>query len=257
MRNSGWLTKKNDQDIVAQLKMQQKTNGIILQNTKYQDKSNILKVYTLQHGIQSYLVNIGHSAKSKIKGAHVFPLNLIEFIGQSKQSRNIQRMRDIHVSYIYQHLFSHPVKSTIAIFLNEVLLKSLKEQHENKELYQFVSESLMVFDDQDYETANFHLHFMVELSKHLGFYPNNNYSKQNCLFDLQDGVFAKDAPAHAYYADSELSFYLSELLSHKSSFSCNAKTRSDLIQILIKFYRLHLPNFGEIKSIQILREVLA
>lgn len=237
--------------------MQQKTNGIILQNTKYQDKRNILKVYTLQHGIQSYMVNIGQSGKSKIKPAHVIGLNQIEFIEQTKQNRSIQRISDIHVSYIYQHLFSIPVKNTIAIFLNEVLLKALKEQHENKELYQFIVESLRVFDSQDYEATNFHLHFMVELSKHLGFYPNNNYSTQNCLFDLQDGIFTPHVPAHLYYTDSELSYSLSELITHKSRFSCNAKTRAGLLQILITFYRLHLPNFGEIKSIQILKEVLA
>jgi len=237
--------------------VQTRINGIILQNTKYQDKSNILKIYTLQHGIQSYVVNIGQSGKSKIKPAHVMGLNQIEFIEQTKQNRSIQRISDIRVSYIYQHLFNNPVKNTITIFLNEVLLKALKEQHENKELYQFIIESLRVFDSQDYEATNFHLHFMVELSKHLGFYPNNNYSKQNCLFDLQDGIFTSDVPIHLYYADSELSFYLSELLSHKSSFNCNAKTRADLLQVLIMFYRLHLPNFGEIKSIQILKEILA
>lgn len=237
--------------------MQQKTNGIILQNTKYQDKNSILKVYTLQHGIQSYVVNIGQSGKSKIKPAHVIGLNQIEFIEQTKQSRSVQRINDIHVSYIYQSLFSNPVKNTISIFLNEVLLKALKEQHQNEELYRFVTESLIIFDNQDYETTNFHLHFMVELSKHLGFFPNNNYNKQNCLFDLQDGIFVADVPVHLYYADSELSFQLSELLSHKSNFSCNARTRADLLQILITFYRLHLPNFGEIKSIQVLKEILA
>lgn len=237
--------------------MQQKTNGIILQNTKYQDKKNILKVYTLQYGIQSYVVNIGQSSKSKIKPAHVLGLNQIEFIEQTKQSRSVQRINDIHVSYIYQRLFSNPVKNTIAIFLNEVLLKALKEQHQNEELYRFVTESLIIFDNQDYETTNFHLHFMVELSKHLGFFPNNNYNKQNCLFDLQDGIFVADVPVHLYYADSELSFQLSELLSHKSNFTCNAKTRADLLQMLIMFYRLHLPNFGEIKSIQVLKEILA
>jgi DNA repair protein RecO (recombination protein O) len=237
--------------------MQQKTNGIILKNTKFQDKKNILKIYTLQHGIQSYLVNIGHSKKSKIKAAHVSCLNQIECIEQVKQNRSIQLISDIHVSYIYQNLFSNPVKNTIAIFLNEVLLKSLKEQQENKELYQFIVKSLIVFDNQDYEATNFHLHFMVELSKYLGFYPNNNYSKQTCLFDIQDGIFTAYIPAHLYYADSELSFYLSELLNNKSDFICNSKTRSDLLTLLIMLYKLHIPNFGEIKSIQILKEILA
>ena len=237
--------------------MKRRVNGLILQNTKYQDKKNILKIYTLQHGIQSYVVNIGHSKTSKIKSAHVIGLNQIEFIEQVKKTRNIQLISDIHVSYIYQNLFSNPIKNTIAIFLNEVLLKALKEQHENEELYRFVAESLIIFDNQNYEANNFHLHFMVELSKHLGFYPNNNYSQQNCIFDIQDGIFTTYIPQHLYYADSELSFYLSKLLNDKSDFICNSKIRAELLNLLLMLYRLHVPNFGEIKSIQILKEILA
>lgn len=237
--------------------MQQKTNGIILQNTKFQDSKNILKIYTLQHGIQSYLVNVGRSKTSKIKSAHVAGLNQIEFIEQIKKTRSVQLISDIHVTYIYQNLFSNPIKNTIAIFLNEVLIKALKEQPVNEELYTFISESLMVFDDNNYEATNFHLHFLIELSKHLGFYPNNNYSQQNCLFDLQDGVFTPHVPTHLHYTDSELSFHLSKLLNDKSNFTCNAKTRADLLNTLLLFYRLHIPNFGEVKSIQILKEILA
>ncbi len=237
--------------------MKRLVNGLILQNTKFQDTKNILKIYTLQHGIQSYLVNIGHSKKSKIKSAHVIGLNQIEFIEQIKKTRSIQLISDIHVSYVYQNLFSNPIKNTIAIFLNEVLLKALKEQHENEELYRFVVESLIVFDNQNYEGSNFHLHFMVELSKHLGFYPNNNYNQQNCLFDIQDGIFTAHIPQHLYYTDSELSFYLSKLLNDKSSFTCNSKTRAELLNLLLMLYRLHVPNFGEIKSLQVLKEILA
>ena len=80
--------------------MQQKTNGIILQNTKFQDKKSILKVYTLQHGVQSYIVNIGHSKTSKIKSAHVIGLNQIEFIEQVKKTRSIHLISDIHVYQI-------------------------------------------------------------------------------------------------------------------------------------------------------------
>ncbi len=237
--------------------MQQKTNGLILQNTKFQEKKSILKIFTLQQGIQSYVVNVGHSAKSKIKPAHIMALNQIEFIEQIKKTRSLQLISDIHVSYIYQTLFNNPIKNTIAIFLNELLLKSLREQPDNKELYQFIVESLVVFDNQHYEASNFHLHFLVELSKYLGFYPNNNYSKNNCLFDMQEGIFTAQTPHHLFYADTELSFHLSELLNNKSNFTCTAKTRAQLLNVLIMLYRLHIPNFGEINSIQILKEVLS
>src|ERR1700739_3537001 len=117
--------------------MQQTIQGIILQNTKYQDKKNILKIYTLQHGLQSYVVNIGRSKSSKIKPAHILALNQIEFIEDSCKTREVQRISEIHVTHVYQQLFSDLSKNCIAVFLNEVLTKSLKEQHENTELYSF------------------------------------------------------------------------------------------------------------------------
>ena len=237
--------------------MQQKTNGIILQNIKFQDKKNILKIYTLQHGIQSYLVHIGHSKKSKIKAAHIIGLNQVELIEKTTKNSSIRLIQDIQVTYIYEQLFSNPIKCSIAIFLNEVLLKSLKEQSENEDLYFFIVKSLVIFDNKNYEAVNFHLYFMIELSKYLGFYPNNNYSEQNCLFDIQGGVFVSSIPDHVFYTDSELSFHFSGLLQLKSSFHCTSLIRSALLELLLQLYRLHLPGFGELKSTTVLKTLLS
>ncbi len=240
--------------------MQQTIQGIVLQNTKYQDKKNILKIYTLQNGLQSYAIHIGRSKSSKIKPAHVLALNLIEFIENSRKTREVQNISEIRVTYVYQQLFSDLNKNCISVFLNEVLVKSLKEQHENKELYFFISEKLKELDISEKNISSFHLHFLIELAKHLGFYPNNNYSEKNCLFDLQEGVFTDKAPLHAYYTDSETSFELNKLITanfNEVDILFNGKTRSELLKTLLLFYRLHVPNFGEVKSLQVLKEVLA
>ncbi|HWY38948.1 MAG TPA: DNA repair protein RecO, partial [Bacteroidia bacterium] len=188
--------------------MQQTVQGIILQNTKYQDKKNILKIYTLQHGLQSYAIHVGHSRSSKIRPAHIQPLNQVEFIEHSRKTREVQRITEITISHVYQHLFSDINKNCLAVFLNEVLIKSLKEQHSNGELYFFISEKLKELDAEEDNVSDFHLHFLIDLSRHLGFYPNNNYSEKLCLFDLQEGIFTSSVPLHPYYADSEISFHL-------------------------------------------------
>ena len=240
--------------------MQQTIQGIILQNTKYQDKKNILKVYTLQHGMQSYAINIGHSKTSKIKPAHILALNQIEFIEHTRKTREVQKISEMRVTHVYQELFSDLNKNCIAVFLNEVLIKCIKEQHKNQELYFFISESLKELDLDEKNSTNFHLHFLIELTKHLGFYPNNNYTEKLCLFDLQEGVFISSVPIHPYYIDSETSFEFNKLIAanHKNEdISYNGKTRSELLKTLLLFYKLHVPNFGEVKSIQVLKEVLA
>ena len=240
--------------------MQQTIQGIILQNTKYQDKKNILKVYTLQHGLQSYAIHIGRSKASKIKPAHILALNQIEFVENTRKTREVQKISEMHVTHVYQQLFSNLNKNCISVFLNEVLIKSIKEQHENTELYLFISQKLKELDESEKSITNFHLHFLIELAKHLGFYPNNNYTEKNCLFDLQEGIFTNTVPLHPYYIDSETSFEFNKLISanyNETDVSYSGQTRGELLKALLLFYRLHLPNFGEMKSIQVLREVLA
>lgn len=240
--------------------MQQTIQGIILQNTKYQDKKNILKVYTLQHGLQSYAIHIGRSRASKIKPAHILALNQIEFIEHTRKTREVQKISEMHVTHVYQQLFSDLSKNCISVFLNEVLIKSIKEQHENVELYFFISQKLKELDESEENISNFHLHFLIELAKHLGFYPNNNYSEKLCLFDLQEGVFTDTVPLHPYYTDSEISFQFNKLIAanhNEADILFTGQIRSELLKTLLLFYRLHVPNFGEVKSIGVLKEVLA
>lgn len=240
--------------------MQQTTRGIILQNTKYQDKKNILKIYTLQHGLQSYAIHVGHSKSSKIKPAHILALNQVEFIEHTRNTREVQKISEIRLTHIYEELFADLNKNCIAVFLNEVLIKSLKEQHGNDELYNFVSGKLIELDKADDPVSNFHLHFLIDLAKYLGFYPNNNYSEKQCLFDLQEGVFTASVPLHPYYTDSETSFHLNRLIEandKQEDIVLNAQVRSEILSALLIFYRLHLPNFGEVRSIQVLKEVLS
>jgi DNA repair protein RecO (recombination protein O) len=240
--------------------MQQTIQGIILQNTKYQDKKNILKIYTLQHGLQSYAIHLGHSKTSKIKPAHILALNQVEFIEHTRKTREVQKISEMHVTLVYQQLFIDLNKNCIAVFLNEVLIKSLKEHHHNEELYFFVCGKLKELDASDKNDPDFHLHFLIELSKHLGFYPNNNYSEKNCLFDLQEGIFTDTVPLHPYYVNSEISFEFNKLIAanfNERDISFTGQIRGELLQTLLLFYRLHIPNFGEVKSIQVLKEVLA
>lgn len=240
--------------------MPQTTQGIILQNTRYRDKKSILKIYTLQHGLQSYAVNVGHSKSAKIKPAHVVPLNQVEFVEHTRRLREIQVISEMRVTYIYQELFNDLIKNCLASFFNEVLIKCLREHQPNEELYFFIQVKLKSLDKSTKNLPNYHLHFLLELAHYLGFYPHDNYSAQNCLFDLQEGVFVSAPPPHLFYADSETSFQLSELIkmtSKKTDFNCDAGTRAELLKLLLLFYKLHVPGFGEVRSLPVLKELLA
>jgi DNA repair protein RecO (recombination protein O) len=240
--------------------MPQTTQGIILQQTRYRDKQSILRIYTLQHGLQSYAVNIGRSRSAKIKPAHVAPLNQVEFVEHTRKLREIQLISEMRVTYVYQELPTDIVKSCLAAFINEVLIKCLKEHQPNEELYFFLQVKLKSLDQGKRSVANYHLYFLLGLSNYLGFYPNNNYSEKNCLFDLQEGVFIAAPPEHLFYSDSEVSFRLSELIracEGSREFACDSHTRGELLKLLLLFYKLHVPGFGDLRSLPVLREVLA
>jgi DNA repair protein RecO (recombination protein O) len=239
--------------------MQQAVQGIILQNIRFQDKKNILKVYTLQHGLQSYAIYVGRSKSSKIRPAHILPLTQVELIEHTRNLREVQKVSEMRVTYIYQHLFADLKKNCIATFLNELLVKSLKEQHGNDEIFSFLCNSLKELDTEE-NPINFHLFFMLELSKYLGFYPHDNYSEKNCLFDLQEGVFISEAPVHPHFSDSETSGWLHQLLraaEKKEDITLSNAERNELLLALLLFYRLHVPSFGEVRSLPVLKEILA
>jgi len=240
--------------------MPQTTQGIILQHTRYRDKKSILKIYTLQHGLQSYAVNVGHSKSSKIRPAHVAPLNQVEFVEHNRKTREVHVISEMRLIYMYRDLFADMTKSCLASFVNEILVKCLKEHQPNEELYFFAAVKLKSLDTTEKNISNFHLFFLLELADHMGFYPNNNYTETNCLFDLQEGVFTDKVPPHSYYADSEASFQLSELIKaaeEKREFACNGQTRAELLKLLLLFYKLHVPAFGEVRSLPVLKELLA
>lgn len=240
--------------------MPQTTQGIILQHTKYRDKKSILKIYTLQHGLQSYAVNVGHSKTSKIKAAHVIPLNQVEFIEHTRPNREVQLITEIRLSYIYGNLFTNISKNCLAAFINEVLVKCLKEHQSNEELFFFIAVKLKSLDATEKNVTNFHLHFLLELADYLGFYPNNNYSVKNCLFDQEEGIFTDKTPLHPYFSDSETSFELHRLIEssgNKDSYASTSQVRAELIKMLLQFYKLHVPGFGELRSLPVLRELMA
>ena len=166
-----------------------KTKGIILHTIKYADKKVICKIYTRDFGVQAYMVNVGNSARSKIKPAILLPLTQLELEVFSKQNKDLGRINEVSCFYQYSDLPFNIQKSTIAAFINEILYRSIHEEEANSELFDFIVHSFQWMDMSTLPMYNFHLFFLAALSKHLGFYPQNNYSTSEKIFDLQEGVF--------------------------------------------------------------------
>jgi DNA repair protein RecO (recombination protein O) len=231
--------------------------AIVLQSTRYGDKKYILKLYTKNNGLVNAAVVIGKS-QSAIKTSSILPINLLEIEVLLKQNKEVQQLREASCYCIFTNISSSLSKLSIAQFLNELLIKSLKEQTGNSYLFEFIETCFKYLNDADQDFENLHLYFMIELTKYLGFEPQNNYSQLNSYFDCREGQFSSHSLALPLGLNKEDSLLFSEFLKvncleQKLS---NAQ-RQVILESLLFYYALHVPAFGYLKSLEVLKEVIA
>ena len=231
-------------------------NAIVLQVIKLGDKKCMLKLYTSHHGTLSAVTHVGHAPSSKVKASSVLPLSLIDAELIIKQNREVQQLTEASCYYVSSGVSSSIVKLGIAQFLNEILIRTLKEQGANVHLYEFIETCLKFLNDTD-APVNLHLYFMAELTKYLGFEPQNNFGGEALYFDCREGSFSPVSLSMPLGLNKEDSLLFSEFLKTRSLETriSNAQ-RGALLDSLLAYYRLHVPGFNEIRSLDVLREVM-
>ena len=239
--------------------MIQKVKGVVLHHVKYKESSAIVYIYTDLFGRQAYLVNSIRGKKSKFSGNLLQPLTLLELEAYHKEGRELQRLKDMQTHIPYRTIpFDHQ-KSSQALFLSEILYKALREEDPNRELYEFLENSLQLLDVSDENMVNFHLLFLVQLTKYLGFYPDNNYGEGRTGFDMRNGQFNNGSGIHPEYFDRKSSKLLKLLLessfSDLSQITVNQDIRIQFLENIMDYYRLHLHGFGVLKSLPVLHEI--
>ncbi|MDF2438138.1 MAG: repair protein RecO [Bacteroidota bacterium] len=241
--------------------MLQKTSGIVLHTTKYSESSLIVKLYTRDHGLQSCIINGVRSKRSKNKASLFQPLALVDVVLFINEKPGLQRISEIGIQQQYTSLPFDIIKSSIALFLNEVLSRSLKEAHQDEELFEFIKSSLLILDLTTENPSNFHLGFMLQLSRFLGFSPQGEFSEKNPVFDLQEGKFMSLLPQHPHYITSMRSRLLSELLrtdyESLSSVRLDRTERKQLLHAIVLYFQLHINGFGSVRSLEVLEEVIS
>ena len=169
-------------------------------------------------------------------------------------------IKEIKIAQTLQTIPFDIRKSTIVIFLNEILLKSIKEQEANPELFDFIYRGIVGLDNTSNRIADFHLFFTIHLTKYLGFFPRDNYDDSHTIFDMQEGIYQDSSFGLKYYIGEKLNLFWHKL--HTENFEnagplqINALQRQELLQKINDYYSIHLPAFKNIKSMQVLSEVL-
>jgi DNA repair protein RecO (recombination protein O) len=236
-----------------------KTRGIVLHYIKYSETSVIVTIYTERFGRQSYIINGVRSKKAKIKANILQPLFLLDMEVYYKPKRDLQRVKEVQNAVIFTSLPYDIRKSTLAIFIAEIIYKAIQEQESNPDLFEYLYNSVQILDLKELGLSVFHIYFLIQLTKHLGFFPNNNYSEEKCFFDLKAGAFVQIKPFHTSFLDKEQSLILSQLMNFSTDQHENLKVkykeRSEMLEKIIEYYRLHNTGISEIKSMSVLKEV--
>jgi DNA repair protein RecO (recombination protein O) len=234
-----------------------KTPGIVIRNTKYGEGSVISKIYTRQFGMESYIINGVYGAKAAIKASLLQPLTMLDLVVYHNRLKEIQRIKEAKAAPQLYHLHFDVVKSSIGMFISELLNKAIKEEEPNETLYDFVADFILKIDNATSNLSLWPEYFMLQLTRFLGFFPGNNYEEEeHNYFDLVEGNFDSFPQKSDYAIGPPVSEYFSQLINiHMNQLSevhFPKAIRAELLNKLILYYKLHLPDFQDIKSVEVL-----
>ena len=238
-----------------------KTRGIVLRSVRFGESSLIVDVLTKSSGRVSFMVHIPKTSKGKIKKQYFQPMTLLDFEYDFRQRSNLQRIKDVRVSLPYSSIPIDPAKSCISLFLSEFIYYATRNEQENPTLFTYISTSLEWLDNAYEDFANFHLVFMMRLGKFLGFHPFLEDFTPGCFFDLRNGCFTLSMPLHADFLNAADAGHLYNLMRMNFDtmklFKLSHDDRNRITEIVLRYYKLHLPNMPELQSFDVLREVFA
>ena len=238
--------------------MQLKTKAIVISNVKFGEADLIVKCFTLEKGLVSFMLKgIRKSKKGRMRVSLFQQLTLLEIEATYKENKNLQYLKEVKIDYPLQTLHTDIFKSTIVMFLAEVLKSSIQEEEKNERLFQFLKESLIYLDQVD-SIKNFHLHFIVKLTSFLGFSPDQS-STDFPYFDMLNGVFQLKE-YNTYSFNNTNSVLLKELIKLENyggaeNLKLNQERRKSFLDFMMLYYELQLQGFRKPKSLEVLQQL--
>ena len=237
--------------------MLSKNNSIVLSKLKYREYDLIVKCYTEQRGVVSYLLKgVLKSKKGLSKTVYYQALSQLQIEESYKPNQTLHFIKEVKFNYIYKTLHTNIYKSSIVLFLAEILSNVLKEEEKNEGLFEFIITALQYLDNED-QFSNFHILFLLKLTRYLGFQPEN-LDNDYLYFNLESGIF--EANNNGIYSISGANLtLLKQLLGTNfealKTIKINATQRQEFLNMLLYYFELHLGSFKKPKSLQVLNEV--
>ncbi len=233
------------------------TRALVISALKYGEADLIVKAYTLSDGLRTYMLKgVLKSKKGKFKASMFQLLTRLEIVANHRNTGKLEYLKDAKVAGSYLSLHTNPVKSAMVMFLAEMLKNTIQEEESNPALFEFLESSLEFLDHSD-NIANFHLLFLLKLTRYLGFYPENN-SLDLPFFNLLDGVF-QEIPTNDYCITGKnvelLNAFIESDFFTLQSIKLNKSGRNEFLKMLLLYFELHIEGFRKPRSLTVLNEI--
>lgn len=234
---------------------------MVLRAVKYGESGLVVDMLTEQQGRVSFMVKLSKSPKGRFRKQLFMPLTLVEVDFDYRMKSSLQRLHDIRMAQPLPLLAMDPYKLSIGMFLAEFLCHATRDEHDNEALFRFVAFSMEWLNDVEGGFANFHLVFMIKLSRFVGFFPNTEGASDGGYFDLLNATFTPTLPPHGHFlAPAEASkIGLLMRLNYKTMHLCamSRTERNRCTEVILEYYRLHVPGFPSLKSLEVLQQLFA
>ena len=239
--------------------MNDKFEGVVLRSIKYNDNLMITDIYTRQQGRRAFLLPVTHSKKARVRSVLFQPLSMVAFTAPQRGAKRLVRIADAQPYLLYSSIPYDVVKSSIALYLAEVLTYALREEEQDEALFTFIERAFVWFDSVTEGYADFHLVFMAQLLRFIGIAPNLDNVTANSYFDLQAGLLVREHPLHPHFllpaaTQKFVRLFNSDFLSVRT-LALNGELRGQFLAVLEEYYRLHIPDFPALRSGEVLREL--
>lgn len=238
-----------------------KTDAIVLHSFKYGESRLIVDMFTKEVGRMSFIVPLPKTPKSRLKKQYFQPMTLLEVECDVRQRVQLQKLKDARLLMAYASIPFSPEKLALSLFIAEFLYHALRSEQQNIALFSYVCDSMQWLDTATAGYANFHLTFLMRMSRFLGFYPNLDDYVEGCVFDMRAATFSLQVPTHRDFLQPHEAQMIHLLMRmdfatmHLFRFSHHERNR--IVDVLLHYYRLHIPQFPELKSLSVLQELWA
>jgi len=236
-----------------------KTEAIVLHAIKFGESRLIVDMFTREVGRVSFAVPIPKTSKGRLKKQYFQPMTLLEVECDVRQRDQLQKLKDARLLAAYASIPFSPEKLALSLFTAEFLCHALRAEQQNEPLFVYLYDSMQWLDMIETGFANFHLTFLIRMSRFLGFYPNLDDYVRGCIFDLRTATFSLQVPTHRDFLQPDDAQRIHTLMRMDFPtmhlFRLSRQERNRITEVLLHYYQLHIPQFPELKSLDVLKEL--